>query len=120
MVLLKSAQTVGRVVAAGGVATERIGTNGRVVFAGSVLPERVGTNGRVKIGGGVVPERCSANSGEMVAGGVHEEHSKTNGQVEVGVVVLSASVPMAMLKLPVVLLASAPEPTATLYWPVVS
>ena len=41
----------------------------------------------LKTGGGVVPERCSANSGEMVAGGVHEAHSKTNGQVEVGVVV---------------------------------
>ena len=37
--------------------------------------------------GRVVPERCSANSGETVAGGVHEAHSKTNGHVEVAVVV---------------------------------
>ena len=32
-------------------------------------------------------ERCSANAGKMIAGGIQEEHSKTNGQVEVGVVV---------------------------------
>ena len=71
-----------------GVLRERVGTNGRIVFAGGVLPERVGTNGRVVTSGGVVPERCSANSGQMAAGGVHEEHPETNGQVEVGVVLL--------------------------------
>ena len=37
--------------------------------------------------GDVIPERRSANSSEMVAGGIHKEHSKTNGQVEVGVVI---------------------------------
>ena len=52
-----------------------------------VARERPGTNGRVVTCGDVVPERCSANPGEMVAGGVHEKHSKTNGQVEVGVVI---------------------------------
>jgi predicted hotdog family 3-hydroxylacyl-ACP dehydratase len=54
----------------------------------------------------------------MVAGGVHG-HQETNRQVEVGVVVSGASVPMAVLKLPVTLWASALEPTATLKPPVV-
>ena len=104
---------------AGGVATEGVGTNGRVVIAGSVLPERVGTDGRVKTGSGVVPERRSANSGEMVAGGVHKSTRKPMAKLKLALFCWSASVPMAMLKSPVVLFSRALEPTATLYWPVV-
>ena len=66
---------------------QRTGTNSRIVMAGSVFAERIGADGRVKSANGVVSERCSANSGEMVAGRVPVAHSKTNGQVEVGVVV---------------------------------
>ena len=40
---------------------------------------------------------------EMVADGILVGHAKTNGKVEVGVVLVSASVPMTMLKWPVVL-----------------
>ena len=55
---------------------------------GCVVKERSGTNGRVKLASCVVPHGCSANSGQMPAGGVQEAHSKTNGQVEVGVVLV--------------------------------
>ena len=68
------------------VTCQRGVTDSDVSLAGCVVPERIGTNGRVKTASGVVPHRCSANSGEMTAGGVHKGHSKTNGQVEVGVV----------------------------------
>ena len=53
---------------------------------GCVVKERIGTNGRVKLTSCVVPHGCSANSCQMPAGGVHEAHSKTNGQVEIAVV----------------------------------
>ena len=95
------------------VAKKRRITGGRVFNARGIATECNSTNGRVKIAGGVVPERCSANSGEMRAGGVHEKHSKANGQVEVDIVVGERLAPMAILKLPVVLFASAPEPIAT-------
>ena len=52
----------------------------------------------LKLGGRVVPHRCSANSGEMAAGGVHEAHSKTNGQVEVGVVLVERLRPNGHVK----------------------
>ena len=63
---------------------------------------------------------AAPNSGEMGAQGVHEAHSKTNGQVEVGDVVGERLRPIGHVKVAKVLLASAPAPTATLYWPVVS
>ena len=50
----------------------------------------------------------------MIAGGVHEKHSKTKGHVEIGVIVSERLRPNGHVKLPVVLLASAPEPIATL------
>src|SRR5262245_49113556 len=79
--------SIRRVSAARGVVRECIGTNGCVLAGGGVFSHRIGTNGRVKTAGGIVPERCGANSGEMSAGGVQVAHSKTNGQVEAGVVV---------------------------------
>jgi hypothetical protein len=45
----------------------------------------------------------------MVAGGVHEAHSETNGQVEVGLCCWCACIPMAMLKVRAMLLASSPR-----------
>ena len=63
--------------------------HGRVVAAGCVLTS-ASTPMAVLNRGGVVPERCSANSGDTPTGGVHEQHPKIHGEVEVGVVVLSA------------------------------
>ena len=45
------------------------------------------------------PHRCSANSSEMLAGGVHEAHSKTNRQVEIGVVLAECLRPNGHVKL---------------------
>ena len=93
-------------VAVGAIETcQRRVTDSDVEFGGCVLPERIGTNGRVKTGGGVVPHRCSANSGEMVADGVHGSATrKPMAKLKLALFWLSASAPMAMLKLPVVLL----------------
>ena len=117
-----------------------------LLLRGCVVKERSSTNSRVKLTGCVVPHRCSANSGQMPAGGVQVGHSKTNGQVEVAVVLVkrlrpnghvkvasgvigkrsrtnghvirplvssvSASLPTAVLLIPVVIESSALSPTA--------
>src|SRR6266542_6873254 len=72
----------GRVVAAGGVATERTNTGGRVEVAYGVVMERTNTVGRVVFAAGVAKERLITVGHVKPAGGVAIERSKTSGRVE--------------------------------------
>src|SRR6266545_3340931 len=126
----------GRVVGACGGAKERNSSNGRVVAAGGVAKKRTSTVGRVEITRGVALERTSTDGRVSRTGGIEKERCLTVGRVETapgvaqkrpcaGCRILVCSVekerpaPMAVLKLPVVLLLSERKPMAVLFVAVV-
>ena len=73
-------------------------TDSGVEGGGCVFTQRIGTNGRVKFADRVVSHGCSANSGQVPASGVLEGRSKTNGQVETGVVLIECLRPNGHVK----------------------
>ena len=114
IVVEKRFNTVGRVVVAGGVEDERKCSIGRVIVAGGIAEERANTDGRVDGASGVVNERVSAD-GRVAAAGVAGVRVSTNGRVVAGGSVARERLePMAVFLEPVVLLLSASLPVAVL------
>jgi hypothetical protein len=67
-----------------------------------------------------VPKKRITTDGRVVAGDIKSERGRTDGRVEIAVVLnLSAPAPMAVFNPPVVVLLSELRPTAVLLCPVV-
>jgi len=77
--------TVGRVVVAGNVASERTNTVGRVAAAGCVAKERVNPVGRVVAAGCVAEERTKTDCRVIGANCELEERISTLSRVVVGI-----------------------------------
>jgi hypothetical protein len=79
--LCSCVRTVGRVLEAGGVATESYGSGGRVELASGVVKERGLTSGRVEAAPSVAKERENTVGSVVLAARVAKERLTTGGCV---------------------------------------
>src|SRR6266542_342568 len=117
--VLASAIAQGDVAADGGVVKERIHAEGRVVGACGGAKERNSSNGRVVAAGGVAKKRTSTVGRVETTPGVAQKRPCAGCRILVCSVEKERPAPMAVLKLPVVLLLSERKPMAVLFVAVV-